>query len=111
MPAASFTRSFLLLFSGPIIWTVHFLAIYSWTGVLCARPSWATDRMIVSGIVLVSVAAVAAITLIHVRIWMHTAQPMADAGFLRRTAAALGLLSALAIVWETLPAYIVPACG
>lgn len=37
MASRTFTRTALLLLSGPLIWAGHFLLIYVATGVICAR--------------------------------------------------------------------------
>ena len=54
----------LLLFAGPIVWGLHFLAIYGFTGVACARPgagprwlglAWEGWAVIFAGMVAVAV--------------------------------------------------------
>ncbi|HWL29123.1 MAG TPA: hypothetical protein VNQ97_09475, partial [Burkholderiaceae bacterium] len=61
-------------------------------------------------IVAASVAALAAMGLIYVH--LRTRMPtLADARFLPRLAGALSLLSAVAVVWETIPMLFLPACG
>lgn len=111
MTSSRFTRSFLLLFSAPLIWAVHFLAIYAWTAVLCERPEWSAQSLIPWGIVLASATAIGVIAAINLRVWVRRKEPGGNAGFVRIITAALGLLIAIAIVWETLPAFMVPACG
>lgn len=111
MTGARFTRSFLLLFSAPLVWAVHFLAIYAWTAVLCERPEWRAERLIPWGVVLASAAAIGVIAAINLRAWSRRKEPDGNAGFVQMTAAALGLLIVIAIVWETLPVFLVPVCG
>jgi len=111
---ASFTRVFLLMLSGPIIWAGHFLFVYSFTGIVCARPSFQVEWMGISITVwIVSIAAllsIAAIGAIHVR--MRKNLPSAgDPHFVPAMTCMLALLSVLAIVWETLPAFVVPSCA
>lgn len=102
----------LLLFAGPITWGLHFLAIYGFTGVACARPgagvqwlglSWQGWVVIVAGLVAAAVLAACSRTrprsnLVHNR------------EFLRMTGLALNGLALLAIVWETLAVVMLPGC-
>lgn len=109
-----FTRRMLLLFSAPIIWAMHFLAVYGFTGILCARPAlqqtWLGIGAMVWGIGLASAVAVAAIAAIHRHSWRACRQNSGP-DFIAGTGAALGLLSVIAVVWETLPLFLVPPCG
>jgi hypothetical protein len=102
----------LLLFAGPIVWGLHFLAIYGFTGVACARPaggpqgpglSWQGWMVIVAGLV------AAAVLLACVR-----ARPRSNLvhnrEFLRVTGLALIALALLAIAWETLAVVMLPGC-
>ncbi|KRB67958.1 hypothetical protein [Noviherbaspirillum sp. Root189] len=115
MHSSHFTRSFLLIFSGPIIWVVHFLAIYGATGVICARP--AAARLQWFGLhaadwctLMASVVAMATIGAIVLRTRRQQAHA-GHAGFTPWMAAGLGLLSIIAILWETLPILFIPACN
>lgn len=114
MIASLFTSSFLKLFSGPIIWAIHFLFIYSFNGIMCARPAlqqeWAGLSLSGWAIVLASAAALLAIASINVRGWRSDM----DAGnkdFVRWMTAGLGLLSAFAIILEAIPVFLVPECA
>ena len=112
--APSFTRGFLLLFSGPIVWAIHFLFVYSFTGVLCARPAWHPQWLGIGllewGIGSAAIVALAFLAFIHIgRRRKEVAET--NAAFIGRTGAALALLSSLAIVWESLPLLLVPACA
>lgn len=108
--SASFTRVFLLMLSGPLVWAGHFLFVYGVTGVMCARPAMLDASMgpwIVGSASLVCIAAIVAIL-----VGMRKSVPRAgEPGFVPAMTCMLALLSVLAIVWETLPAFIVPICG
>jgi hypothetical protein len=110
----SFPRPFLLMLAGPIIWAGHYLFIYAVNGVACARPAlhaaWAGVPVSSWIIIAASVAALVAMGLIYLRLRTRMPQ-LADPGFLPWLAGALSLLSAVAVVWETIPALLVPACG
>jgi hypothetical protein len=115
MHFSNFTRSFLLIFSGPIIWAVHFLAIYGGTGVVCARP--AAARLQWFGLhaadwltLIASVMAIAAIGIVLLRVRKKN-DHAGRAEFTPWITAGLGMLSIIAILWETLPILLVPACG
>lgn len=105
----SFSRTFLFMLAGPLIWAAHFVFVYSMHGVACARPAWQASWMSlpVSAwiIMAASLLALLAMAFAHFRL-RHSG----DDRFLSRLAAALCLLSAVAIIWETLPLLWVPAC-
>jgi len=109
MHVSRFTRDFLLLFSAPIIWVVHFLFVYGFTGIACARGfahvQWFGTDTVAVAILGATFAAIVFIVLTLVRI------PAGTDAFLRWSTIGLGLLSAVAVVWETLPVPLVPACG
>jgi hypothetical protein len=113
MITPSFTRDFLRLFSGPIIWAIHFLTIYGFTGVLCARPAlrdtWLGISVFSWGIGAATSVAIAALIFLHSRDWRNILAGR-KSDFIHLTASGLGLLSIVAIVWETVPVFIVPAC-
>jgi hypothetical protein len=114
MHISHFTRSFLLIFSGPIIWAVHFVAIYGAAGVICARPAaarlqwfglhaadWST--LIASAVAIAAIGAV----ILHMRKTIGHAK---YAGLIPWITVGLGMLAIVAILWETLPILLIPAC-
>jgi hypothetical protein len=113
MTTRSFTRDILRLFSGPIIWAIHFLTVYGFTGVLCARPAlhhaWLGISLFAWGIGAATLVAITAVALLHFRDWRARLRAH-QSDFLHLTASGLGLLSIVAIIWETMPVFIVPAC-
>lgn len=113
MHDSSFTRNALLIFSGPIVWAVHFIAIYGWTGVLCARQAkhgeWLGMALVEWGVLLTSAAAAVVIVVTGFCLCPRTGKPD-NQRFMRWMARALAVLALLAIAWETLPVFLTPAC-
>ncbi|RJF95948.1 hypothetical protein [Noviherbaspirillum saxi] len=113
MSEPSFTRSMLRIFAGPIVWAVHFIVIYGFTGIACARRTahleWLGLGVIAWGIGGASIVAVATIAFMHLHTW-RTGMQTSEKDFIRWSAAILGLISILAIAWETLPLFLVPKC-
>jgi hypothetical protein len=108
---SSFTRDFLVLFAAPALWLVHFLLAYGLTGLICARPS--TENRALNESVLAWVLGAAAIIAIGMIAAIHwrTVRQARSPRFVLHISAMLGLLASLAIVWETLPVFMLPACG
>lgn len=114
MQASPFTHNFLLIFAGPLIWAVHFIAIYGFTGILCARLSarleWFGIGIVSWGIVVATIIAIAAIGAVY--LWAAPKRAVQDnRAFIQWMSAALSLLSIIAILWETLPIFLIPACA
>ena len=108
----------LRLAGGPLIWAGHFLFIYSFTGIACARPDWAGSTLM--GLPLIpavigtsTVVALAALVLVVVR---SRAAPAASAAitdprFSRQVALGGCGLAAIAVLWQGLFSILaVPAC-
>jgi len=103
-----------MLVAGPVIWLAHFLFIYAVNAIACARfsagASWGA-LPVSSWIILASsalaVAFMAAIGLHQRRRVLARRVP----AFHGRLTVALCLLSAAAVVWETLPVATTPACS
>lgn len=115
MRVTPFTHNFLLLFSGPIVWAVHFVAIYGFTGILCARQTATQQDWLNAGIatwVITAAGVIAIAVMAALYLWVKPRDAVQDNQiFIRWTSVTLGLLSAVAIVWETLAVFLVPACG
>jgi NO-binding membrane sensor protein with MHYT domain len=107
---SSFTHDFLLVFSGPLIWAVHFVAIYGFTGVFCARLAAAPQWQSITTWVIVA-AGLAAAAAIAACLAVEPKDSAPDnRRFVRRVAAGLALLAIVAIVWETMTVFLVPVC-
>lgn len=109
----NFSRTFLFMLAGPLIWAAHFLFIYAVNGVNCARPALHDTWLGLSAplwiIVAASLLALLAMAVIFLRHYWRMPRT-ATVGFVPWLAGALSLLSAVAIVWETMPVLLVPAC-
>ncbi|HZW11971.1 MAG TPA: hypothetical protein VFF81_02105 [Noviherbaspirillum sp.] len=113
MESLRFDRAFLRLFAAPLVWALHFLAVYGAIGIICARRMHGLTLLgldIASWVVAATtVASVAAVFLLSLR--GAAGQPPQDnASFTRWTGAALGVLSIIAIAWEAMAILLVPAC-
>ncbi|WAI81476.1 MULTISPECIES: hypothetical protein [Achromobacter] len=112
----AFGTDLLFLIAGPTIWMTHFLAIYIVNALGCARPRSALAMSALglplsSWLILAGTAlALAAMALIAARQARRVRARGLD-GFHVWLTAALCLLSALAVIWQTVPVFLVAACG
>jgi hypothetical protein len=100
--AMGFGTQALAMFSGVIVWALHFAVIYGATGIACARGAPQAASLAVAA---ATAVAVPLLLLIIVRGWR------ARQRFESWLAAALGGFALLGVVWETLPALLVEACS
>lgn len=112
MALPAFTRTLLLLFSGPIVWMLHFFAIYGLAGIVCARPALqaggAGGPVLTWGVLGLGLLAAAAI---FAALFLARRREAAAAPFVRQVATGLGALALVAIAWETTAALLVPGCS
>lgn len=115
-PKTPFGTDLLFLIAGPSIWMMHFLAIYIVNALGCARPhsTLATSALglpLSSWLILAGTAlALAAMAVISARQARRVRKWGLD-GFHAWLTGALCLLSALAVIWQTVPVFLVAACG
>ena len=109
-----FTPLLLSLLAGPLAWAAHFVFVYALNGVFCARPAlhglWAEAGLaawVILGAALAATGLIGWVNWRQRRRWPRTD----DAGFFPWLAGALGLLSALAIFWQSVPVLWIPACA
>lgn len=102
------------MFSGPIIWAIHFAFIYGFNGIMCARPflkqEWAGLSLAGWAIVLSSAAALLAIGWFSVR-GLRSDMDIHSKEFARWMTIGLSLLSAFAVILEAIPVFLVPECA
>lgn len=113
MALSHFTRTALRMFSGPLIWGVHFLAIYVFTAIACARrtfnPDWvAALPWAVFAMTLLAAAALLAMIIQAIRANKHNRDDASS--FIPWATAAFAALALLAVIWETLPVLLLPIC-
>jgi hypothetical protein len=85
---------------GVMLWAAHFAAVYGFTALACARGFAAAVPWVVG--VASALAAALAIALIVTHL---------SSEFTRWMTAALAAFALVAIVWEGIPAFIVPTCA
>ena len=112
------------LWLAPLVWAAHFLAIYVFTALACARlgtPGWYTPAAVpwfvggatlLASLVLLWPIAAALRTAWHARSQAPALeQAQAPRDFVGWLSAALATLVLVAVLWETLALVWVPACG
>ncbi len=118
-------RNGLLTMAMPmIVWAVHFAVIYSLVGLACER-GWTLHRMaglnmLVWQLVVVGVVALALLTWLAMRA-IRAARRSDEAidgqpvnrrhRFVSRVSLALCLLAAVAVLFTTIPAFLLPSCA
>lgn len=102
--------------SGMLVWALHFAAIYFFNTLACTRAFWRTElggTKIVP--LVVGLATVVAIILTSaILLWVSRNRLDDDEQtqhFLHFATSAVGLISIIAVFWNAIPAFIVPACG
>ena len=98
----SFARAAFLLSAGPLAWAAHFLAIYGFTGVACARGLAASVPWAVAGATVIAAVACAWVMRVALRQRDH---------FEEWLSAALCAMALLAIAWEAMTVLLVPPCA
>jgi len=102
--------------AGPLIWLTHYLLSYAMNALHCARPLWSLDRQWLGWPIFAWVIVVSGVLALIAMGWIAVRQARRSAGagrsrFHARLTRALVLLSAMAVIWQVLPVFLVPACG
>ncbi len=97
------------MLSGALIWAVHFMAIYGFTTLACARDfasiQWlgiGVVAWVVGGATMIALAAASSVIVAAIR--------TSPIGFTQWIAGSVAALASLAMIWEALPAMMVSAC-
>ena len=115
MMRAPFGVELVFLVAGPLIWSAHYLFVYAVNALRCARSptllsgmwwgfSGAAWMLVASS--LLALIAMGWVVALQYRRKASTEQP----AFHARLTTMLCLLSAMAVVWQTLPVFMVSAC-
>ena len=110
---SSFSSTALRVLAGPLVWATHFLAIYAITALLCERSSAQTPvlEFLPWAIACATLVAAAALFTIIAMSLRERRNQRSAARFVHWLSATLAALALLAVLWETLPAMLVPACA
>ena len=104
------------LWIAPAVWALHFLAIYGFTALACARNA-RTGLLGIDAVPwLVGGATVVAASLLLSTIWTAVRDGRRRAStdatvFVHWLTAATACIVLIAIAWETLPIFLVPVCA
>jgi hypothetical protein len=120
MPAALFTPTFAYMLGGLIIWSIRFVGAYSFTAIACSR-GWTEElfaglRLIPLGVGLMTLAAILGCiaivfwALARVRFRAPDVDVEENTRFVHFIAATVAVLALVAMIWETLPVLLIPAC-
>jgi hypothetical protein len=121
MTNRAFVAALVAMLAGLLIWAAHFLLVYGFTALACARRFAAAELfgigvvpLAVGIVTVVAALATAAVLLLAVND-LGPSPPERDATaaphFMRWMTAGIAGLSLAAIVWEGLTAAIIPACA
>jgi hypothetical protein len=112
--ALRFTIEILRMLSGLLIWGAHFLFIYIFTALACARRfyylSWLGIGIVPWVVALATVAALGGTLAILWSAWRNLRKGYATPAFIDWMTLAFGGLALVAILWEALPVLLVPIC-
>ena len=115
-----FIGRMLFMTAGLLVWALHFAVVYGFNAVACSR-SFASDKVLGFGVVGLVIGAatvlawVGIIAILASAVRGYARAPSAGdseaaENFIRYTAAAVAMLSLLAVAWNALPALIVRPC-
>lgn len=105
---------FLRMLIAPAIWFAHFSLLYAAETLICIGPP--ADRGTTMGwsVLLATAAALTGLIILAARLIragkIAPTRPEDGMAWLRRTSLLLTLLSALGVIWTTLPTAVLPAC-
>lgn len=121
MREQAFLRPLLFMLAGLLVWAAHFAVLYAINALACAR-GFANGMALGVGIVPLAISA-ATLLALAVLGWivfgaLSGSRPHVPASaehqtsvFMRFVALTVAGISFVAIVYETVPAFIVPPCG
>jgi hypothetical protein len=119
MVARGFSVQILFVLSGLIVWAIHLLLIYIFNALACARGFADIDilgigiaplAIVVLGVVSLAVLA-GVIAVAATGSGPFGSDDSRSEGFLRYLTISIAALSGVAVVWETIPVFILPPCG
>lgn len=106
---------FLRVLIAPAVWFAHFSFLYGTEALICIGPPAGRDATMGWAAILATAVALSGLVVLATRLLRSRETPRLKSedanAWLRRTSLLLTLLSALAIIWTTLPTAVLPACA
>jgi hypothetical protein len=97
----SFWPTALRISAGAIVWALHFAATYGFTALACARGLGAAVPYLVSAATMLAILSIAVLL----------ARSMRREGFEEWLTFAVAAIALVAVVFETVPVFLVDACA
>lgn len=121
MREQTFFKPLFVTVSGLLIWAAHFTVIYAVNALACERL-WMAQRVLGMELVpflilMATLVAAGTLAVIGVLAFLNRTPSLPDAAnerttiFLRKVTITVLALSFVAVIYQTIPAFIVPACG
>lgn len=113
-------RSLWHMIAAPVVWAVHFVGVYGWTAVVCARLG--EPGLARTGTLLMSLVALGLISVLGWRAWrqwgyerygdhIHDRPTVQDRReFLGHSGLLLALVSGIAVIFVTMPVLFIGSC-
>ena len=104
----------LLALIGPIVWAGHFFGLYLTEALLCsilAPAAGAQIRWIGAGLTVIALAALLTFAMCSQRCFGFSDDKRTDPGTLFSFAGPLTIVSILAVLWTSIPLFLLPACA
>jgi hypothetical protein len=119
MQQPRFSSAFLFMLSGLVVWAAHFMFIYGFVGLFCARPAWNVALLgfhlisfVVAVATLLGLAATLAIAVLALAGRGPSLEDPHGSHFYRFATTGGAALGAIGILWQgALPPLLLPACG
>ena len=122
MREQTFIRPMLFMHAGLLVWAAHFSALYALNALVCARGLAAVSLggfpIVPLAITVLTLVAVAGIAAAAYLAWKGRQPVMPErsggpeaARFVRDTTLLVCGIGMVGVVWDALPAFIVPACA
>lgn len=111
----------LFMLAGLVVWAAHFTAIYGLNAVVCARGFAAASiialPVVPLGVTILTLLAVAGLAGPAYLAWVGRHPSMPDgsgpevARFVRQMTILVSAIAAVGVIWEAVPAFLIPPCS
>ena len=111
MRGSRFVRAATMSSAGAVVWAAHFVVIYGYTGLACARRFEPWGKSLVALVPWVVATATLIACAAAVMLIVRTLRADAPMDFTHWIGAGVASLALLAMLLEAVPVLLLPACG